>query len=664
MKRNLIYLFKQANEQIEEFKERISSNDKLKKGEKEILIDLIEKEYPLCGLTLGSALESQELYNILKELIANNIISVDEYNKNRIKEFAVYIYDDFNDFEKVFDLLGPIIDENFVKQVLISIISKEKISKEQALDLIPRLTAYVKQRDNVQKKLFNFINKKYKAIYLSNEEKIDIILHDLFQQDFPFNHISKIKNYIEDKIKEFFPLEDNLNAYEFFEKYQYEIESFTPAGLIPSLSLVHFLERTSIADYASKFLIMKFPHYLDETDINQLIKVVVRYKPHIESAYDDLIYEIMRDEDEEDKRLKEKRYLQKAKKLNENIGEVFQEYIYAHVDKIKDSVKNSIGSLDFLHGKAGTITKQMFPTWFEDIFEKHNVEPINSIEYSWKNGIINEIIQTTSGEKQRQLRVGKFLKKINATNEQIKEFETRNIAKEDNEYNWIIKTDPKSVLTMSFQQNWTSCMRPGGAYELGPLADAKVGSAIIYFYKNNEEKPCGREIIRPALDKNNNPFILRSYKIYGEGILIPDEDISTSVPVKRNVDFQHRSDCFYQGGYGLKNDKDYAYLDNARDKTPSYRSLIDFRNAFEKLNDKETESTKIRETLKKELKQIEMDLENKPKPKPKQETMPIENKYDQITNQLFPDMGYADDNVIANALNNILKQALAHPKFK
>lgn len=185
------------------------------------------------------------------------------------------------------------------------------------------------------------------------------------------------------------------------------------------------------------------------------------------------------------------------------------------------SVLNGVSGLRclwFLHGTRGTLkeTSTTEPGW---VWELINAESrllwsqgkrgSNSV-VDWGAGTIT---QTSDDGKVRSFRLGKWIRKHGAEPWQIKEFETRQIS----EWGWEVSCHPFDVLTMSYDRPWTSCMRPGGAAELGPLTDMAAGSAILFFYRPGAGKPCGRTIIRPATTNDYTPHLVFTDDVYGDG---------------------------------------------------------------------------------------------------------------------------------------------------
>jgi hypothetical protein len=132
--------------------------------------------------------------------------------------------------------------------------------------------------------------------------------------------------------------------------------------------------------------------------------------------------------------------------------------------------------------------------------EEKGVRP----EIDWSDGYV------TLGK--RKMKLGKWLRKWKASKELLKAFETRELPV----WKWRISTHPFDVLTMSFNRPWVSCMRPGGAAELGPLTDMAAGTAVMFFHRPGAKVPCGRTLLRPAL-KGQSRIMLWSGHVYGCG---------------------------------------------------------------------------------------------------------------------------------------------------
>jgi hypothetical protein len=227
------------------------------------------------------------------------------------------------------------------------------------------------------------------------------------------------------------------------------------------------------------------------------------------------------------------KFLGKVGKEYINTGDGYYQYFY-----------ESIGCLDFLNGKTGTVSSFLRPEWC-DFFEKY-LHAFN-VKIDWPNAKVTF--------KNRTIKLGKWIRNVSKngkltkeiegyganfiindiilnTNKFIKEIETR----KELHFNYKITTCPQEILAMSWDKGWTSCARPGGAYGIGPISDMRAGSALILFYRPGTEQPCGREIIRPAvIVKTKQPVILRSEKLYGAGILIKNSDITTKIPVIKDT---------------------------------------------------------------------------------------------------------------------------------
>jgi len=212
-----------------------------------------------------------------------------------------------------------------------------------------------------------------------------------------------------------------------------------------------------------------------------------------------------------------------------------------------------LGCLDFLNGKSGrTRLDDEGPAWLGelvDVVVDNHKEQV-SLRPSWAEGYMTTIFD---GRPKRREKLGKWLRKNGATPEWLHEFETREV-----DVRWEITTDPAEVLGMSFDRAWTSCMRPGGAYERGPLWDLMAGSALVLFFRPGADKPCGREILRPAVDKDGSPLIVRGGIIYGMGTSVPSENLTDEMPVRFGYDVPHdtllfgrEEDVYLDGGSSL-----------------------------------------------------------------------------------------------------------------
>lgn len=171
---------------------------------------------------------------------------------------------------------------------------------------------------------------------------------------------------------------------------------------------------------------------------------------------------------------------------------------------------DSLGCLYFLHGVQGTfIGDNIVPSWIISLAEDFaRDKSLSETQISWGKGYIS---WKDEKGREKSIKLGKWLRKTSATPEQIKEFETRELDK----WEYRISSDPKDVLTMSHNRPWVSCMRPGGMYGSGLLADIAAGSAVFFWYRPGAKKPCGRTILRPAVYSDGKAIIIMASKSYG-----------------------------------------------------------------------------------------------------------------------------------------------------
>lgn len=186
---------------------------------------------------------------------------------------------------------------------------------------------------------------------------------------------------------------------------------------------------------------------------------------------------------------------------------------------------DSVGCLGFLHGKKGVSRGgEDCPPWMLWTWEAWCVDrgikiPYDQVSVEWSNGTIS----WPENGRTRQMKLGKWLRKAKAGEKKIKKFETRLMS----EWHWQISADPWDILTMSHNRAWTSCMRPDGAYENGLFSDMRGGSAILFWFRPGASQPCGREILRPAVDNNGKNLIIRGGTLYGSGPQVGDEELSS-----------------------------------------------------------------------------------------------------------------------------------------
>jgi hypothetical protein len=139
--------------------------------------------------------------------------------------------------------------------------------------------------------------------------------------------------------------------------------------------------------------------------------------------------------------------------------------------------------------------------------------------------------------KPRRMKIGKWLSKMDASADLMKTFETRDMPS----WHWEISCNPYDILTMSHKRAWTSCMRPHGEFEYGPLTDMAAGSAIMFFFRPGADEPCGRRILRPAVSQRDEPMVLDGGRTYGCGPAYLPE--LTPKQLRDVVLFQDRSLC-------------------------------------------------------------------------------------------------------------------------
>jgi hypothetical protein len=135
------------------------------------------------------------------------------------------------------------------------------------------------------------------------------------------------------------------------------------------------------------------------------------------------------------------------------------------------------------------------------------------VTVDWLGGTATEMLYGPRvPPKPRVTKLGKWLKKKGASPELLHAFETRDLPA----WKWEISCHPFDVLTMSHQRPWTSCMRPGGVHELGPLTDMAAGTAVLFFRRPGAAQPCGRTLLRPV-DMDGIPAVVGAEEIYGCG---------------------------------------------------------------------------------------------------------------------------------------------------
>jgi hypothetical protein len=190
-----------------------------------------------------------------------------------------------------------------------------------------------------------------------------------------------------------------------------------------------------------------------------------------------------------------------------------------------------IQCLWFLHGLSGTVEgfasmepdEPRFQSSLNRILRRAAVKATKKapqaviVRYSprWAEGLVIEYrANGETGElRERTMKLGRFLKKHDASDELLHAFETREMPV----WEWFISAHPIDVLTMSHGRAWTSCMRPGEAYQFGPLTDMAAGSALLFFKRPGADKPCGRVVLRPIVNGYGGAQINYGGTVYGCG---------------------------------------------------------------------------------------------------------------------------------------------------
>ena len=197
----------------------------------------------------------------------------------------------------------------------------------------------------------------------------------------------------------------------------------------------------------------------------------------------------------------------------------------------------------FLHGAKGTLVEEPrtdeigIPTRHDELSHdlalelmdlyaahqstKRGLATVDGTYFEWADGYLIEV--APPNKKSRRLKLGKWLRKMGASEGLRKAFETRKLG----HWDWEVSAHPYDVLTMSFRRPWTSCMRPpdpeggkeAGEAQYGPLTDLAAGSAILFFSRPGAGQPCGRLMLRPAMAHYGiDPMIIVSgHRVYGCG---------------------------------------------------------------------------------------------------------------------------------------------------
>ena len=183
----------------------------------------------------------------------------------------------------------------------------------------------------------------------------------------------------------------------------------------------------------------------------------------------------------------------------------------------------------------------------------------SKVMVNWAEGRVLDMV-VMLGEREfkvvRALKLGKWLRKHGASPELLHAFETRELPS----WEWEISCNPYDILTMSHERPWTSCMRPGGEYQYGPLTDMAAGSALMFFYRPGATKPCGRRVLRPAASPDGVMVgILDGGRTYGCGPKLSAEQISEMLAPYNAIPIYRHGLCPYgRKSYALTR---YIYSD-------------------------------------------------------------------------------------------------------
>lgn len=172
---------------------------------------------------------------------------------------------------------------------------------------------------------------------------------------------------------------------------------------------------------------------------------------------------------------------------------------------------DSIQALSMLDGLAGSVNEPCpDPEWIWDL--DPNLQSVD-----WNRGYV----QVLAPSGTRKMKLGKWLRKVNATKEQVREFETRKLST----WEFKISTTSEDVVTMSYGRAWTSCMRPFELHQEGLFSDMKSGTAVLFWYRPGADRPCGRELIRPGVNRAGNLVGIRPGVVYGNGPDVADQTL-------------------------------------------------------------------------------------------------------------------------------------------
>lgn len=270
-----------------------------------------------------------------------------------------------------------------------------------------------------------------------------------------------------------------------------------------------------------------------------------------------------------------------------------------------------LGCLWYLHGAEGTIdiggpeakdppkefnqeilniTKQA--AFDKEQKAKHDIDVWYNID--WAEATIREGRHDWTEKKrlpERTMRLGKWLRKHGASDELIHQFEIRRLPL----WEWRISTHPYDILTMSHERPWTSCMRPGEAYEYGPLTDMAAGSALMFFYRPGADVACGRLILRPVATQYALE-IEQGGVVYGSGPKeIPDDLLTELLAEASGHRIQVMSSGICQSGHEGEALTRGIYSDTDNKECLQYKE--EYEDAYENLGAVEWPPSKLVDEL-------------------------------------------------------------------
>lgn len=211
--------------------------------------------------------------------------------------------------------------------------------------------------------------------------------------------------------------------------------------------------------------------------------------------------------------------------LVSRINEEDQWWVRWHQKQLSRAA-DTVGCLGFLDGLSGTYQdgRDNTPDWVYGLIEQYTREHLPKIEgcswvgtdLNWSEGRVNFKLLVDglpfTEKKSRPMKLSKVFRATGITEEQFREFETRELRN----WGWKVSANPADIITMSYDRPWTSCMRPKGSYEDGIFSDVRAGSALLFWFRPGASQPCGRQILRPIVI-GQEPRIHVSFTVYGNG---------------------------------------------------------------------------------------------------------------------------------------------------